>query len=139
MKPPIVKFWRVWVNEMGVSCQSLHAFDNHQQSVFAQGAAPIWSAAHSSVGNQLVTLVLMPGEVFDWHENPVPQWIITLRGLWAVKTMDGMVVEMKPGDISFGGDQETLNRQGHCSWCIGDLPTELLLVQASETPRWNPC
>ena len=77
--------------------------------------------------------------VFDWHENPVPQWIITLRGQWAVKTMDGMVVEMKPGDISFGGDQETLNRQGHCSWCIGDLPTELLLVQASETPRWNPC
>ncbi|ABI47353.1 cupin domain-containing protein [Synechococcus sp. CC9311] len=139
MQLPTIKYWRVWVNEMGASSQSLHAFDNHQQSVFAQGAAPIWNARHSTVESQLVTLILMPGDVFEWHENPVPQWIMTLRGHWAVKTMDGTVVEMGPGDISFGGDQGTFNQQGHCSWCIGDLPAELLLVHASEPPSWNPC
>ena len=139
MQSPIIKYWRLWVNEKGTSSQSLHALNNHQQSVFAQGAAPIWFARHSLVESQLVTLILMPGDVFAWHENPAPQWIMTLRGHWAVKTMDGTVVEMGPGDISFGGDQGTFNQQGHCSWCIGDRPTELLLVQASEAPSWNPC
>ncbi|QNI55557.1 hypothetical protein SynBIOSE41_03074 [Synechococcus sp. BIOS-E4-1] len=45
-----------------------------------------------------------------------------------METMDGMVVEMGPGDISFGGDQGTRGRQGHRSWAIGDTPVELLLI-----------
>lgn len=59
--------------------------------------------------------------------------------LWVVKTMDGTLVEMGPGDMSFGGDQGKLNHQGYCSWSIGDFPAELLLVQASEVPSWKPC
>ena len=59
--------------------------------------------------------------------------------LWVVKTMDGTLVEMGPGDMSFGGDQGKLNHQGYCSWSISDFPAELLLVQASEVPSWKPC
>lgn len=139
MLPPIIKFWRVWVDEHGSSCQTIHALEGHHQSVFAHGAAPIWSARHSIGDASLITLVLMPGEVGEWHENPVPQWIIPLRGHWAVETMDGAVVEMGPGEISFGGDQGTRNNQGHRSWAVGDSPAELLLVQVSEPPQWKPC
>lgn len=55
----------------------------------------------------------MPGEVGEWHEDPKPQWIITLRGRWGVETMVGMVVEMGPGEISFNGDQGTKQHRGH--------------------------
>jgi len=83
-------------------------------------------------------LILMPGEIGDWHENPMPQWIIPLRGRWCVETMDGVIVEMGPGDISFGGDQGTKNKKGHRSWAVGQAPAELLLIQVPEPPPWNP-
>ena len=50
----------------------------------------------------------MPGEIGEWHENPMPQWIMPRRGRWRVETMDGVIVDMGPGDISFGGDQELI-------------------------------
>ena len=71
------------------------------------------SALHYSGSAKLITLILMPGEIGEWHENPMPQWIIPLRGRWRVETMDGVIVDMGPGDISFGGDQGTNNRKGH--------------------------
>ena len=80
-----IKFWRVWVNEQGKSCQNLHLLAGHKQSVFADGAAPIWSALHYSGIAKVVTLILMPGEIGEWHENPIPQWIVPLRGRWRVE------------------------------------------------------
>ncbi|WP_255475741.1 cupin domain-containing protein [Synechococcus sp. BIOS-E4-1] len=121
-------FWRVWVNEEGESCQTRNLFKNHEKTIFAMGTSPIWSAVHYSGAATIITLLLMPKEVKNWHENPKPQWIIPLKGRWGVETMDGMVVEMGPGDISFGGDQGTRGRQGHRSWAIGDTPVELLLI-----------
>ena len=134
-----IKFWRVWVNEQGESCQNLHSLSGHKLSVFADGAAPIWSALHYSGPTKVFTLILMPGEVGEWHENPKPQWIIPLRGRWCVETMDGIVVEMGPGEISFGGDQETKQNRGHRSWAVGEKPAELLLIQVQDPPPWNPC
>tara|TARA_Y100000766_G_scaffold169958_1_gene145970 strand:+ start:2679 stop:3131 length:453 start_codon:yes stop_codon:yes gene_type:complete len=139
MKNLGTKFWRVWVNGKGESCQGLHSLAGYKQSVFAEGAAPIWSAMHYSDSAKLITLILMPGEIGEWHENPMPQWIIPLRGCWSVETMDGVIVEMGPGDISFGGDQGTNNKQGHRSWAVGDTPAELLLIQVKALPPWNPC
>ena len=139
MKAPIIQFWRVWVDQKGRSCQSLHALEGHQQSIFAEGVEALWSARHTTGDTRLVTLVLTPGDVHEWHENPVSQWIIPLRGHWAVQTMDSKVVEMGPGDISFGGDQGTHNRKGHRSWAVGETPAELLLIQVLDPPPWNPC
>ena len=58
-----VIFWRVWGNEQGESCQDLHSLSDHKLSVFADGAAPIWSALHYSGPAKIFTLILMPGEV----------------------------------------------------------------------------
>ena len=139
MKNPDIQFWRVWVNDHGESSQTRHSLQGHHRSVFAQGSAPIWSAQHYNSSATLITLILMPGEVGEWHENPMPQWIIPLHGHWCVETMDGVIVEMGPGDISFGGDQGTRKNKGHRSWAVGETPAELLVVQVSEPPPWNPC
>ena len=138
MKESGVQFWRVWVNEEGVSCQTRHSLNNHKKFVFTEGVGGILNATHYKGPATVITLILMPGEKKDWHENPKPQWIVPLRGRWGVETMDGVIVEMGPGEISFGGDQGTNNRQGHRSWAIGDTPAELLLIQVSEPPPWNP-
>ena len=139
MEEKTVRFWRVWVNDQGDSCQTQHALSGHKRSTFAQGCAPIWSAMHYTGHASLISLILIPGELGEWHENPKPQWIVPLCGRWCVETMDGMIVEMGPGDISFGGDQGTRSQQGHRSWAVGETPAELLLIQVSEPPPWNPC
>ncbi len=82
--------------------------------------------------------------VGEWHENPEPQWIVPLSGRWFVETMDGKRVEMGPGEISFGNDQNTKadarGHTGHRSGTAGDQPCMLMLIQldrnAVNTP---PC
>lgn len=79
------------------------------------------------------------GWVGEWHENPKPQWIIPLRGRWFVETMDGQRVEMGPGDISFGADQNTKpdqnGKQGHKSGTVGEEPALLMLLQLDDA-KW---
>ena len=46
--------------------------------------------------------------------------------------MDGVRVEMGPGEISFGGDQgcEVVDgKRGHCSGAVGSDPAVLMLIQ----------
>jgi hypothetical protein len=77
------------------------------------------------------------GWVGDWHENPKPQWIIPLSGRWFVESMDGQRVEMGPGEISFGEDQNTREangRKGHLSGTVGDVPAVLMVVQFATPP-----
>ncbi len=87
--------------------------------------------------------VLPAGWVGGWHENPKPQWIIPLSGRWFVESMDGQRVEMGPGEISFGEDQNTRasdGRKGHSSGTVGDAPAVLMLVQFDTPgPLATPC
>ena len=86
-----------------------------------------------------VLVVVQPvGWVGEWHENPKPQWIVPLSGRWFVETMDGERVEMGPGEVSFGGDQNTKpdaqGRKGHRSGTVGDQPSVNLIVQLEKDP-----
>ena len=66
-------------------------------------------------------------------------WIAPLSGCWFVETTDGMRVEMGPGEVSFGGDQDAKpdaeGRKGHRSGTVGEVPAVLMIVQLNED-RW---
>jgi hypothetical protein len=54
-----------------------------------------------------------------------------------VETMDGIRVEMGPGEMSFGEDQNTRPRnakKGHLSGTIGPEPAVLMVVQFDTVP-----
>jgi hypothetical protein len=57
--------------------------------------------------------------------------------------MDGVRVEMGPGELSFGEDQgctPTPNgRRGHRSGVVGDQPAILMTVQVHVPPVRRPC
>lgn len=96
------------------------------------GAAAQWQGIRYAANGDTMVTVLPVGWVGDWHENPRPQWIIPLSGRWSVETMDGIRVEMGPGEISFGEDQATRARdgkRGHYSTTVGGEPAVLMLVQ----------
>jgi predicted outer membrane protein len=137
-KPPTVSYWRVWTDEKGVSHQKRGEMNAFKFQSISPGAAPSWINRQSTPGANVVVLVLPVGWVGEWHENPKPQWIIPLSGRWFVETMDGKRVEMGPGEVSFGGDQNTKpdaqGRKGHRSGTVGDQPAVTMLVQLEKDP-----
>jgi len=78
----------------------------------------------------------------DWHENPEPQWILPIKGGWWVETQDGSRVELREGELSFGGDQNTTpdsnGNSGHRSGTLDGKPCEMMIVQlldSKDVPR----
>ena len=134
---PVVPYWHVWTDSEGISHQTRCHFTQFENAAIQPTAAPQWLGAEMRQDATVLVTVLPPGWVGNWHENPRPQWIIPLSGRWFVETMDGTRVEMGPGDISFGEDQNTRSvegRRGHLSGTIGPEPAVLLLVQFETTP-----
>jgi hypothetical protein len=76
----------------------------------------------------------MPGVEYGWYENHVPQWIVPVVDRWFVTTMDGVRVEMGPGEIADQNCQQLDGRQGHLSGSVGSEPAVTMLIQVASDP-----
>ncbi len=135
--PPAVSYWHVWTDADGVSHQSRCELSEFHKAAIQPTAAPQWIGEKTRSDAAVLVTVLPPGWTGNWHENPRPQWIIPLSGRWFVETMDGVRVEMGPGELSFGEDQNTRpvgGKRGHLSGTIGPEPAVLMLVQFETAP-----
>ncbi|PSN12645.1 cupin [filamentous cyanobacterium CCT1] len=133
---PTLTYWHVWSDDAGISHQTQCELADFEQSSIAEGTDPQWNNRLLTVGTNIMFTVLPVGWVGEWHENPQPQWIVPLSGCWFVETMDGQRVEMGPGDVSFGGDQQTKpnaeGHKGHLSGTVGDEPAVLMIAQIND-------
>lgn len=139
---PTVPYWHIWTDEQGVSHQTECSLTEFELGSIGGGADPQWKGNRTSAKTTVMTTVLPVGWTGDWHENPMPQWIIPLSGRWSVESMDGTKVELGPGEMSFGGDQhcqERDGRKGHRSATVGDEPAVLMLVQFEDMPTPSSC
>ncbi|CAN5753114.1 hypothetical protein BH23CYA1_BH23CYA1_09740 [soil metagenome] len=130
---PTLSYWHVWTDDDGVSHQTRCELTAFEQESMGGDAAPQWNNRLMKGTAEVLFSVLPVGWVGEWHENPRPQWIVPLSGRWYGETMDGMRVEMGPGEVSFGGDQKTqpnaAGQQGHTSGTVGDEPAKLMVIQ----------
>jgi hypothetical protein len=133
-----VPYWHVWTDENGVSHQDRCELSDFRFESISDGAASSWVDRLRSPSTDVIVMVLPVGWVGEWHENPKPQWIVPLSGRWFVETMDGTRVEMGPGELSFGNDQNTKpdaqGRRGHRSGTVGDQPCVTIMVQVEQVP-----
>ncbi|HEY7300783.1 MAG TPA: cupin domain-containing protein [Xanthobacteraceae bacterium] len=140
---PQLAYWHLWTDADGVSRQTRCVMTEFNLESISMPASPQWQGQRTRAEVTLMMTVLPVGWVGTWHENPKPQWIIPLSGRWSVESMDGQRVEMGPGEISFGADQNTKEldgKKGHCSTTVGDRPAVLMLVQFEGTaPPPSPC
>ncbi|HEV3298450.1 MAG TPA: hypothetical protein VG055_02365 [Planctomycetaceae bacterium] len=141
---PTLSYWHVWTDAHGISHQNRCELSAFQLQSISPGASPSWIDKQTAQGATVLMVVQPVGWVGEWHENPKPQWIIPLSGHWFVETMDGTRVEMGPGEISFGGDQNTKpdarGRRGHRSGTVGNQPSINLIVQLQSDPSaGRPC
>ena len=141
---PEVPYWHLWTDENGVSHQKKCLMSQFDFESIGKGVAPQWQGPKIKAAMAITISVQPVGWIGDWHENPKPQWIIPLSGRWFVESMDGTRVEMGPGEISFGEDQNNATidgKTGHLSGTVGDEPAVLMAVQFTEAaPTVNqPC
>ena len=88
---PGLDVWHVWRDQEGVSHQTKKRLDDFRLITFIDGIPSVWQSGSRDDARTIVFLTLMPGQIYDWHENPVPQWIVPIVGRWFVTTMDGML------------------------------------------------
>ena len=87
---------------------------------------------------------------FDWHNDPEPQYVITLSGTLEFTTRDGETFVVRPGDVLVATDHVG---SGHKWRLIDDQPwrrayvvlkpKRLLLTRAAlqelcKNAKWNP-
>jgi hypothetical protein len=139
---PVVPYWHLWTAADGISRLTKCAMTEFQLKSMKPPADPQWQGRPITRKTTMMVTVQPVGWVGTWHENPKPQWIVPLSGRWFVEAMDGTRVEMGPGEISFGGDQnchEVDGRRGHRSGTIGDIPAVLMVVQFEDSAPQSPC
>ncbi len=136
MTPPTLAYWHVWTGDDGVTHQTKCQLTDFVMQSMGGQAAPQWNMPVFEGKTNILFCVLPSGWVGEWHENPKPQWIVPLQGCWFVETMDGMRVEMGPGELSFGADQnskeDASGRLGHRSGTVGNEPATLTVVQLED-------
>jgi hypothetical protein len=140
---PMVYYWHLCTDANGISRQTRCAMTEFELKSMQPPADPQWQG--KPITGKMTTIVTVQpvGWIGAWHENPKPQWIVPLSGRWFVEAMDGTRVEMGPGEISFGGDQncrEVGGKCGHRSGTVGDVPAVLMVIQFDDAPvPRSPC
>ncbi|MDN5787250.1 cupin domain-containing protein [Pseudorhodobacter sp.] len=141
--PPKVAYGHLYVDEDGISHQQTCHLTEFEMEAIQPAADPQWQGRKHHDGATVMVTVLPVGWIGAWHENPKPQWIITLSGAWFVESMDGVRNEFGPGEISFGEDQGCATRggrTGHRSGTVGDVAAVLMLVQFDhKRDKITPC
>jgi hypothetical protein len=140
---PRIPYWHLWTDAEGVSHLNRCVMSAFKLQSMQPPADPQWQGVRKHGAMTVLFTVQPVGWLGAWHENPKPQWVIPLSGRWFVEAMDGTRVEMGPGEVSFGGDQncrERNGKRGHLSGTSGSEPATLMVVQFdSEAPPSSPC
>jgi quercetin dioxygenase-like cupin family protein len=60
-----------------------------------------------------------PHSTFDWHNDPIPQYVITLSGVLEFTTVGGETFTLRPGDVLLAEDH---TGSGHKWRLLNDEP-----------------
>jgi hypothetical protein len=142
--PPVTTYWHNYTDAGGVSHMIRCEMHDFKLESMSKPAGPQWQDRQPFGGATVITTVQPPHWHGTWHENPKVQWIIPLKGTWFVQAMDGTRVELGPGDVSLGEDQNTRpdaqGHKGHLAGNIGDGAVTLMVIQLDVKPTiGKPC
>ncbi|ACB94945.1 cupin [Beijerinckia indica] len=140
LERPVFHYWHNWTDATGVTHMTRCPLTEFTLKSMSPPAGPQWQDRQPIGTAQVLTTVQPAGWNGTWHEDPKVQWIIPLRGTWFVQAMDGTRVELGPGDISLGEDQNSTGKQGHLAGNVSEESVTLMVIQLDVTPTiGQPC
>lgn len=119
----MIRCVRMWTGEDG-------------NSLFEEGFINLQGGARGdSVGKAILAKELSfretsSGGSYEWHQDPVPRYVITLSGTLEFETKSGATFIIKPGDILLAQDN---SGTGHKWRLIGDEPWRRAYVVYDES------
>lgn len=128
-RPPSLAYIDLYANATGETALGGGMLDGFTLQSLGGLAAPIWVRPYEGAPQGVWFTVLPVGWTGEWHESPAPQWVTALSGRWWIETADGQRVEMGPGEIHWGQDQNTAGGRGHRSGQLGEEPCVQLMVR----------
>ncbi|MEG3350149.1 cupin domain-containing protein [Novacetimonas sp. GS1] len=146
--PPQFTYHHMWTDAQGVSHIATCPLTRFVLKSMSPPAGPQWQDRQPDGRATVLMTVQPPHWDGTWHEDPKVQWIVPLHGRWFVQAMDGARVEMGPGDVLLGEDQNTRpfrtgpmqGRRGHLGGNVGDGAVDLMVVQMDISPTiGQPC
>jgi hypothetical protein len=72
------------------------------------------------------------GGSYEWHQDPVPRFVITLSGTLEFQTKSGTTFTIRPGDVLLAQDN---SGSGHKWKLIGDDPSQRRHVRNTQRLR----
>jgi quercetin dioxygenase-like cupin family protein len=108
----MIRCVRMWTGEDG-------------DSLFEEGSIELAAGARGdSVGKAIPVVELSfqetrSGGSFEWHQDPVPRFVITLSGTLEFETKSGAKFTIHPGDVLLAQDN---SGTGHKWRLVGDDP-----------------
>src|SRR5208282_5286263 len=78
--PQPLQYWHVWVDRAGTTHQTRCEFNDFGPLSLGKGVEPIFVDRLHNMAAHVVIAQFPKGWVGQWHENPMPQWIIPLSG-----------------------------------------------------------
>ncbi|MFY0408405.1 hypothetical protein [Solicola sp. PLA-1-18] len=133
--PPVMPFLSMWTRPDGLSGIGAADLAGFELGSVGGKASPLWMREIPGEVTKVLFNHMEVGWKGEWHESPVPQWIVPLSGRWFIETQDGTRVEMGPGDIHWGqdlGTRQVDGNTGHRSGQVGDEPCVQLMVQFAQ-------
>ena len=137
---PSMPYSHVYTDADGISRQQKFELQSFELKGIDPQTEPQWNDKMAPAPSIVTFTVLPVGWVGKWHENPRPQWIAVLTGRWFVETMDGVRVEMGPGELMMGEDQGTRERdgkRGHLSGTVGNEPCTMIVTGLEVAAKLN--
>ena len=108
----MIRCVRMWTGEDG-------------NSLFEEGSIDLIEGMRGDAVGKPVRVVQLSfqetrsGGSYEWHQDPVPRYVITLSGTLEFETKSGATFTIRPGDILLAQDN---SGTGHKWRLIGDEP-----------------
>jgi len=99
--------------------------DTDGNSAFEEGELEIGEGTHGKASglpiavSELSFQETASGGSFEWHQDPQPQFVITLSGTLEFEVKSGATFQIRPGDVLIAQDD---SGTGHRWRLIGDEP-----------------
>ncbi|KXJ32036.1 MULTISPECIES: cupin domain-containing protein [Pseudomonas] len=109
---------------MAIRCVRLWT-GNDGNSLFEEGQLELGEGLHGKASglpiavNELSFQETTAGGAFEWHQDPQPQFVITLSGTLEFEVKSGKTFVLRPGDVLLAQDD---TGSGHRWKLLGDEP-----------------
>jgi len=134
-QPSLKSYFQLLVDENGETSVTKRYFTDTEEVGYSNTPQIVKKLDPAFAAPKDVIFTALSGEN-PWHHCPEPQIVVCLGGGWYVKTTDGNIVDLLPGDVLYQDNtekhpaaKEGTKKAMHFSGSLNGKPCDQMIVQ----------